>query len=393
LFDHIATAAVEILTSFTTQGMASMMWAFARNRVSNTQLFERVADNILESDKLSTFEPQELANIVWAFGRAENLAVKAEGGSLPRFLEKVADHIVALDDNQLARYRPSDLHKILGAFGSSTVGLKSNHLFEKLANVFIAMQYDKFIPQEIALILWAFACAGNLNKKIFSSMEQIAKSKLAECNCQDLANIAWSYAVVNVPAPSLFDADFLRACLKKEGEFNREDKSQLYQWHLWQEELNSDVKLPLETCSKCRDAFVSSPTTTSSLQIDILRELYSIGLRPGREVPTPKGYFLDALVVIDGKDIGIEIDGPSHFTGRKPIGKTILKRRQVTNLEGITLVSIPYWEWDKRALGKDHSEKQAYLRSLLGIDKPKQMIKGNEKVNEKVKVEPKIESR
>eukprot|EP00579_Thalassiosira_antarctica_P012125 CAMPEP_0201911798 /NCGR_PEP_ID=MMETSP0903-20130614/2629_1 /ASSEMBLY_ACC=CAM_ASM_000552 /TAXON_ID=420261 /ORGANISM="Thalassiosira antarctica, Strain CCMP982" /LENGTH=282 /DNA_ID=CAMNT_0048446599 /DNA_START=243 /DNA_END=1091 /DNA_ORIENTATION=- len=269
--------------------------------------------------------------------------------------------------------------------------LKSDHLFEKLANVFVAMQYDnEYIPQEISLILWAYARAGNLNKNLFTSMERTAKSKLAECNCQDLATIAWSYTVVNVPAPSLFDADFLRACLKKEDEFSREDKSHLYQWHLWQEELKSDVKFPLVSCSKFRGAFVSQqPSTTSGSQSDIIRELSNMGLRPGKEVPTPKGYFLDALIIIDGKDIGIESDGPYHFMGREPTGRTILKRRQVTNLEGITLVSIPYWEWDK--CGRDHSQKQAYLRSLLGIDESNQKIKVDEKVNVKVKVEPKIE--
>ena len=53
------------------------------------------------------------------------------------------------------------------------------------------------------------------------------------------------------------------------------------------------------------------------------------------------------------------------------------------------LVSIPYWEWDK--CGRDHRQKQAYLRSLLVIDESNEKIKVDEKVNEQVKVEPKIE--
>lgn len=88
----------------------------------------------------------------------------------------------------------------------------------------------------------------------------------------------------------------------------------------------------------------------------------------------PKGYYLDALVVIEGKDIGIEVDGPFRFYGRKPNGKMILKRRQVINLEGITLVYVPYWEWVGCATGKDHCRKKAYLRSLLGIDEMNQKI-------------------
>jgi len=43
-----------------------------------------------------------------------------------------------------------------------------------------------------------------------------------------------------------------------------------------------------------------------------------------------------------------------------------LKRRQVTNLDGISVVSAPYWEWNK--LKKDNEKKKQYLRDLLGLD-------------------------
>ena len=101
----------------------------------------------------------------------------------------------------------------------------------------------------------------------------------------------------------------------------------------------------------------------SALQNDVISELTSIGLQPEEEVLTERGYRLDALVEVNGKKIGIEVDGPSHFLGRKPTGNTILKHRQVINLEGIPVISVPYWEWDK--LRKDSDKKQQYLRSLL----------------------------
>ena len=78
---------------------------------------------------------------------------------------------------------------------------------------------------------------------------------------------------------------------------------------------------------------------------------------------TKCGYRLDALVEANGEKIGIEVDGPHHFINRKPTGNTILKHRQVTSLEEIPVVSIPYWEWNK--LRKDGNKKQHYLRSLL----------------------------
>ena len=70
-----------------------------------------------------------------------------------------------------------------------------------------------------------------------------------------------------------------------------------------------------------------------------------------------------------GVDVGtaavIEVDGPTHYLGRKPTGSTILKHRQVTNLEGISLVSVPYWEWNK--VKRDSNQKQQYLCALLGL--------------------------
>jgi hypothetical protein len=42
-----------------------------------------------------------------------------------------------------------------------------------------------------------------------------------------------------------------------------------------------------------------------------------------------------------------------------------LKRRQVPSIDGIELVSVPYWEWDE--VGKDEVKKQEYLRALLAL--------------------------
>ena len=69
---------------------------------------------------------------------------------------------------------------------------------------------------------------------------------------------------------------------------------------------------------------------------------------------------------VNGKTIGVEVDGPSHFIGkgRSPLARTILKRRQVPSIDGIKLVSEPYWEWGK--LGNDKL-KQRYLRKLLNM--------------------------
>ena len=77
------------------------------------------------------------------------------------------------------------------------------------------------------------------------------------------------------------------------------------------------------------------------------------------------GYSLDDLVEMNGKKVGVEVDGPNYLIGRKPTRSTMLKRGQVADVEGIALLSVPYWEWDE--LGQDFNRKQNYLRCLLGM--------------------------
>ena len=76
---------------------------------------------------------------------------------------------------------------------------------------------------------------------------------------------------------------------------------------------------------------------------------------------TESGYSIDLIIEHAGTRIGIEVDGPWHFTGHSPNSRTLLKRRQLQSL-GWHLVSVPYFEWDP--LRNDH-EKHAYLRALI----------------------------
>ena len=71
---------------------------------------------------------------------------------------------------------------------------------------------------------------------------------------------------------------------------------------------------------------------------------------------------------VNGRSVGVEVDGPYHFISksRSPLGRTILKRRQVPAIDEIKLVSVPYWDWNK-LLGKDLAKRQEYLRKLLGL--------------------------
>merc|ERR1712032_250065 len=148
--------------------------------------------------------------------------------------------------------------------------------------------------------------------------------------------------------------------------FLEEQLRQLHQLQLWQEELESGLELSGSLQDKCYDAFTSDAPQSSSLKSDVMKELKAIGIELFEKDLTESGYRLDAVFTLDGKEVGLEIDGPSRFIGKTPKGGTILKRRQVYNVDGIHIFSLPHWEWDK--MKGNREKKQHYLRKLLWHD-------------------------
>ena len=329
--------------AFKPQTMSNTVWAYATLDISHTSLFKKIADHIVGLDNLKAFAPQALSNLVWAYATAKE--------SHPKLFKKVSNHIVALDD--LRAFAPQNLSNLVWAH--ATAKEVSPLLSQKIAEAAIKRQ-NEFSSQELANLLYAFATNGQTDQNLFESLVPTVAAHIGKCDEQGLANLAWAYAVANVAAPLLFDDDFITACIVKENDFTSEGLRQLYQWNLWQEELKSNVRLPPILQEKCKKAFVDNLVTTSAFQSDVISELISIGLQPEEEVLMESGYRLDAVVEVNGKRIGIEVDGPTHFVGREPTGSTILKHRQVTNLDEVEVISVPYWEWE--IPGKGYGNKQ-----------------------------------
>jgi hypothetical protein len=262
----------------------------------------------------------------------------------------------------LGQFKPQEQSNLLWAY--ATAGETHPLLFQKMADLAITKSNDCY-PQGIANLLWAYATVAIIDKHLFLSFAPAVKSVLSQCNSQNVANIAWAYTVANINDPSIFDTDFMNALQAKANDFSVEGYFQLYQWQLWQEELQSGINLPPALREKCRQAFVSQSYQSSIFQDDVISVLSSIKLCPEEEVLTPSGYRLDALVKVNGEKVGIEVDGPSHFMNQEPTGSTLLKWRQVTTLDGIRIASVPYWEWNK--LGNERAKKQGYLQIKLGL--------------------------
>ena len=243
------------------------------------------------------------------------------------------------------------------------MGQADARLFAALAQE-AERRISDFKPQELANTAWAFATAGHAAPALLDAIAtEAVRGDLRDFTPQNLANTAWAFAGADHLAPALFDSDaFVQQLCAAERSFELDELRQLHQWQLWREERGAAwPPLPPELAQRCRDAFSSEDGVPSKLQRDVVASLQALGLAPREEVRTEQGYSLDAVVVYGGREVAIEVDGPSHFCGRTPTGATALKRRQL-RAAGWVLLPVPYWEWDGL---NSSSARQEYLRAAL----------------------------
>lgn len=231
---------------------------------------------------------------------------------------------------------------------------------------------DEFTSQGLSMLIWSYAAIGHVDHRLLTWFEPKVKSVLRECNCQSLTNIAWTYAVADINADSLFglESPFIDIIIEKYDKFDSRGLCQLHQWNIWRKEIaGNDANysaLPTHIEKRCYEEFTNQALQSSELQRDVMSTLTLMGIEVDEEVRTQSGYSLDAVVCgVNGASIGLEVDGPHHFVDRKPTGSTILKHRQVAAIDGMPCISVPYWEWND--LGQSSVDKQQYLRDKLSL--------------------------
>ncbi|KAL7555214.1 hypothetical protein ACHAWF_018959, partial [Thalassiosira exigua] len=212
-------------------------------------------------------------------------------------------------------------------------------------------------------LAWSLATVDHVHRPFLAALADAPRKRWRDFDAPSLANVAWAYAALREDRPVLFDEIADAAVGEKINDFNHQGLCQLHQWNLWRKEKTGKSALPPLVAKLCHDAFARTSIHKSALQRDVASQLAKMGLLLEEEALTPSGYRLDSLVEINGNKIGsVEVDGPAHFVGQRPHGKTVLKRRQVAKVDGIPVVSLPYWEWND--LDSD-DEKQRYIRSKI----------------------------
>jgi len=348
----VAEKGVDVVREFNPQELSNTAWAFATAGHAAPALLDAIAAEA--AGRVHEFNEQGLANTAWAFATA--------GHAAPALLDAIAAEAAG----RVHEFNPQELTNTAWAF--ATAGHAAPALLDAIAAE-AAERVRDFTPQALSNTAWAFATAGHAAPTLLDAMAVEAAGRVDEFNPQDLANTAWACAVADSCADALFgDPLFTARCLLFEQAFSPGELCQLHQWQLWRDEKSADwPPLPPSLAQRCRDAFVGDEGRPSKLQSQVADALRAMGLQVQEEVRTSLGHSLDAVVQLDGREVGVEVDGPSHFVGRTPTGSTALKRRQL-KAAGWTLLPVPYWEWNDLGRGNLEARRRlrfAYLSRLL----------------------------
>ena len=347
LFDAVAKEARGRLRSFAPQGLSNLVWAYAALGHASPELLDAVAAQA--TGQLRSFRRQGLVNLVWAFATL--------GHASPALFDAVAEEAL----RQVHEFKPQELANTAWAY--STLGHASPALLDAVATQARGRLTD-FNPQELANTVWAFAALGQAAPALFDAVAKEARGRLQDFKPQELVNVAWAYAVADASSPDLFAAPgFVECCAAAEASLAEEGLCQLHQWQLWMDGCGHPwPRLPVDLAERCHAAFCAGKGTPSRTQRLIAGVLAELDLKPREEVRTPQGYSLDAVVLLSGREVAVEVDGPSHFLGgeggRTPNGATTLKRRQL-RAAGWPLLPVPYWEWE--AIRDDAAGRREYL--------------------------------
>lgn len=359
---ELVARAMEVLSGCSAQGLSNIAWALSK--VGGSSLYFSEMDRIAEVAlaKISEFNAQNVANTLGAYASMQH--------AVPSLFASLSDHVCDIVES----FNSQELAQVLWAHAE--LSQPADPLLDVLDSVFLLLEKTPLLS-----VVSPDSCAADTDDVNTFSLKDSSSRTFADikpygnASAEHLANLAWSYAVLNqIDRPSFkYFWQMLDSVTFRNAGDSSESKSALSTWHLSQvHQVNLCLQyeypqsgLILRTwlkdlAAEAWEKHKSYTWSTSTYQKDVKWLLVSMGENWVAEY-TAADYSLD-LALVEEKT-AIEFDGPSHFirnTGL-PLGHTILKRRLLTG-SGWRVLSIPYEEWEEL---NGEAEQMRYLKELL----------------------------
>jgi len=399
VFQQLLDEAIVMSHHFEAQGAANTLWAIATLQVEEL----RIIDPLLEAcvKTVMNMKSQELANSFWAAAKLNVECVK---------INSLAS--ACIDRSHL--FNAQDAANTLWA--AAKLGVSNQQVIDTLIAACKTCSKEMSI-QNAVNSLWAVAKLGISDQRVIDSLTTACIDRIKDMTAQGAANSFWAIATLNVSTSDDVIDSLAHACVDRAHLFNAQDAAN----SLWAACV-LNVKNPLITsplaaavsklfsslkrvdeCQQCLQAtcfgvslslealnhFISItqthtfPISTSASQRSVAAALSRLGLSPQLEVQIFNGVLTVDIVVelLSAGDserksrIAIEFDGPTHFL-RSAIGSTDQRvgpmngksrfRNALIERSGefVSLISIPFFEWDT-VVGSNEKEEKYLLQKLI----------------------------
>ena len=235
LFGTMARAAGPLLRAFNSQELANTAYAFATAGYGDSPLLEAIAFEA--APRLDQFKHNEMSSLAWLY------ATTPVGG---RATEVLFTALEAQVVNRVAEFSAQAMSMTVWAF--ATMRRNTPRMYEAIAAEAPA-RLGSFNGQDFANTAWAFAAAGHRAPALFVALASAISARVRRedglhfLNAQNLANLAWAFAVLDADdggelfASGVWQEQCAALVARDEHAFSLGlALGQLHQWVLWRDE-------------------------------------------------------------------------------------------------------------------------------------------------------------
>ena len=388
-------------SSFIAQGLANTLWGFATlNYTPSLRMLEVVTERWLTY--VNDMSAGECSNLLWSYGNlrfdpgidvlksvselllrtkredmnltiiSNTLWAFANFDYLPR--NEVMEHMLKVSKFYFDQNEEAITTQSLSNIGWSLANLSyipDDDVMQSIAaRALTEVKKDAFTEQGLSNMVWSWATLGvDPGAEVMREFSNAIAKRLAAFTSQGLSNSLWAFSVLEHWPESWVVDKFRTRILEMDGKMNYKiDLTQLFIADLTFShftEFGALITSPTmrESAERAWTELSCSKVIISSMHREVSESLNEMGVPHQIEFVTNDGLFsLD--IVLKGRQVAIEVDGPSHFARNKPqrrLGSDYLRRRYLES-RGWTVVNVLWYEWAEQS---KLNRRTGYLANLL----------------------------